>query len=47
MSIGDIDVIWMVLSSVASSAYKIKLKYLLQYGTSFMYMRNKNGARIE
>ena len=47
MLIGDIDGIWIVLFIVVSSVYKIKLKYLLQYGTSFMYMRNNNGPRIE
>ena len=44
---GDSDEIWMVLFRVVSSAYRMKLKYSVQYGMSFIYMRNNSGPKIE
>ena len=32
---------------VVSSAYKIKLRYLVPYRISCQYMRNNNGPRME
>ena len=37
----------MVLFSVFSTVYKIKLKYSVQYGMPLMYMRKINGPKIE
>ena len=44
---GDIDGILSVLLNVVSSTYRIKLKYLVQFWMSFMYIRNNNGPRME
>ena len=47
MLIRDNDGIRTMLLSVVSSAYKIKLKYSVQFGISFMYIKNNKGPRIE
>ena len=47
ISTGDKDGIWTVLLRVVSSAYRIKLKCSVQFGMSFLYMRNNKGPRME
>ena len=47
MLIRETDGIRIVLLRVVSSAYKIKLKYSVQLGMSFIYIRNNKGPRIE